>query len=71
MTLEEFNALPEIGSIGYREEIRDGRVVRIPVVHRDGAMFQKDDDPLSIVDAEGRWWMIGWLDGVRCKRRLL
>ena len=54
MTLEEFNALPEIGSIGYREEIRDGRVVRIPVVHRDGAMFQKDDDPLSIVDAEGR-----------------
>ena len=70
MTLEELAALPELGGIGSREEIMNGKVVRVPYTLPTGALFQKEDDPLSIVDAEGRRWMVGWMNGVRYKCRM-
>ena len=71
MTLEELAALPDatIG-FGQRIEVRDDRKVVIPVMEGIvGPMWHNDDDPMFIEDEKGRCWSVGWIDGVRYKRR--
>ena len=34
------------------------------------ALFSKADDPLDVVGADGRRYMVGWASGVRYKRAL-
>jgi len=70
MTHEELDALPETGGFGYREEIRDGIKTRIPVMNPAFALWQKPDEPVSVLDSEGRRWMIGWANGIKYKRRM-
>lgn len=72
MTPDELDALPDatIG-FGQRIEERDGQRVVIPFVVEgpQGAMWHGPDDPILIADEKGRVWSVGWIDGVRYKRR--
>lgn len=69
MTQEELDALPDVTErFGYREEIIDGQKVRIPFLENPSCVLQvKDDDPMWVEDARGRW-MIGYRDGEKVKR---
>jgi hypothetical protein len=42
-------------------------LIALPVTDREVALFQRDDDGV-FCDAEGQWWLTGWLDGVRVRR---
>jgi hypothetical protein len=33
-------------------------------------LWQDDDGPTSVIDAQGRAWMIGLYQGMLCKRRV-
>lgn len=70
MTQEELEALPIDGEFGYREELRDGKRVLIPVLHTVGALWTEEDEPCMVVDAYGERWRIGWANGVRYRQRL-
>lgn len=72
MTQAELDALPEDGTFSVREELRDGKVVRIPVLNTVGALWHGgDDEPVSVVDSHGQRWMVGYSpDGTRYKRRM-
>lgn len=69
MTQEELNALPDVtDTIGQREHIVDGQRFVVPVQQRPAcALFHGPDDGL-VMDAAGKWWMTGWLEGRRVKR---
>jgi hypothetical protein len=70
MTQDELDALPEDGLFGEREEIRDGKIVRIPVLETVGALYQGENDIMLIEDRHGRFWTTGWAGGVLYKRRM-
>lgn len=44
---------------------------QIQETNENVALWQEEDDPTSVVDEDGQPWMVGWLNGVRVKRRLL
>jgi len=72
MTHDELHALPDVTPrMGYAEEVRDGRRVRIPVMSHGhaGALWQEPDDPI-VVDADGTRWMVGRLNGERVRREM-
>lgn len=72
MTQDELDALPETGVWGAREEVRDGKTVRVPVLDDVGPLWHGDGDDaiISVTDLDGQNWLIGWAaDGKRYKRR--
>lgn len=74
MTQAELDALPDATPrFGCREEMRDGKLIRIPVMEPGpcpGAFWREDGDPVSVVDVYGQGWMLGrGPDGVLYKRR--
>lgn len=68
----ELMALPDVTpTIGYTETIApDGRKVLIPTMASTsvGAIYQSAEDG-SFIDRNGDCWMVGWLAGVRVRRR--
>jgi hypothetical protein len=72
MTQAELDALPEDGTMSVRDEMRDGRMVRVPYLNSVGALFHPDnpDEPISVTDASGQRWLLGYANGVRYKRKL-
>ncbi len=70
MTVAEAEALPEWPTaVGFREEIRDGRRVHIPVAPNLVAFFMAPDDLFLFEDSQGRFWRTGQYEGVRYKIR--
>lgn len=65
MTQAELDALPECG--GFDAVERDGKI--IPVPRPNFAFWVGDDETFSVIDNQGRNWMIGWANGKRWKRR--
>lgn len=63
MTQEELDAIPSMGGIGYREETRDGKKVRIPYAEKSFALF----DPVFVTGNDGRCWMVGTYKGIKYK----
>lgn len=68
MTQDELDALPECGGIGIREEVIDGRTIKIPFVRESFALYHAPDDPVIVVDRNGTAWSVGWANGVKYKR---
>lgn len=33
----------------------------------NGPLYQGEDDIIQVRDSQGRYWMIGWANGVLCK----
>lgn len=62
----ELDALPEIGGFGYRDEVRDGKPVRIPVLRPTFALF----DPVVVTDNRGERWMVGTANGKTWKSKM-
>ena len=72
LTIAAFEALPDVSTAyGRRRVAVEGRMVSIPVmVEAPGALFQRDDDDGMFMDPrDGSTWMVGWVDGVRVRRR--
>lgn len=70
MTTVELDALPEDGTFSHEIRVIDGREVSVPVYHSVGALWASEGEPISVLDANGQPWMVGWANGVRYKRRL-
>lgn len=70
MTQAELDAIPEDGTFSFREEIRDGRRVRIPVLNCVGVLWTEDDEPCMVRDDAGDYWRVGWFNGTQYKRRM-
>lgn len=71
MTQAELDALPEMGLFGQREEMRDGKLVRVPFLQGPiGVLWTADDEPCMVTDVHGERWRVGWINGVRYKRRM-
>jgi hypothetical protein len=70
MTQAELEALPIDGDFGQREEIRDGRIVRIAVRQTVGVLWSAEDEPTTVTDIYGQRWRVGWHEGVRYRQRL-
>lgn len=70
MTQQELDALPEDGTFGSRDEMRDGKLIRIPVLFTVGALWSAPDEPEMVRDNTGDYWRVGWAKGVRYKRRM-
>ncbi len=68
MTNEELDALPEIGGIGQKEVIIDGRHVNIPILH--GMAIYQGSDEWYVTDTQGQHWMVGYIEGHRVKRKM-
>lgn len=66
MTQDELDALPIMGGIDERIEVRDGRKVVIPVMRKAFALF----DPTVYTDANGARWMVGTHEGVMYRREM-
>ena len=66
MTNEELDSIPEMGGFGCREEIRDGKRVRIPVAALAFALF----DPVQYLDRHGHRWLVGTYRSQTYKSRL-
>jgi len=56
ITQEVLDALPETGGLGRH----------VPAL----ALFSKDHDPVDVMGADGRRYMVGWAGGVRYKMAL-
>jgi hypothetical protein len=71
MTQDELNALRDVSpSFGAIERVIDGRKVIIPTLSDPvSALFQKPEDGV-VMDANGQWWMTGWLHGEHVRRRV-
>ena len=72
LTIAAFEALPDVSTAyGRRRVAVEGRMVSIPVmIEAPGALFQRDDDDGMFMDPRDRsTWMVGWVDGVRVRRR--
>jgi hypothetical protein len=70
ITQAELDALPEDGRFGEREEVIDGKRVRVPVLETVGVLWTPDDEPCMVRDIHGDYWTLGWANGVRYKRRM-
>ncbi len=65
MTHDELMVIPEWPTqFGYREIERDGLKVRVPVAPMRVAMF----DPAEYLDAQGRGWLVGKVNGVQYRQ---
>lgn len=71
LTIAAFEALPDVSTAyGRRRVAVEGRMVSIPVmIEAPGALFQRDDDGMFMDPRDGSTWMVGWVDGVRVRRR--
>jgi hypothetical protein len=69
ITQAELDALPESGSIGLRDEIRDGVKMRVPFFVNVGALWEDEGDGV-VTDVQGQRWRVGRLNGVRVKQRI-
>lgn len=70
MTDQELEALPDASpQLGYIEKLINGKKVRIPtLVAAPVALYQREDDGV-VMDANGIWWVTGWLNGVHVRRK--
>lgn len=71
LTIAAFEALPDVSTPwGRRQVAVEGRMVSIPVmIEAPAALFQRDDDGMFMDPRDGSTWMVGWVDGVRVRRR--
>lgn len=71
LSITAFDALPDVSTEwGRRQVAVDGRMVSIPVmIEAPAALFQRDDDGMFMDPRDGSTWMVGWVDGVRVRRR--
>jgi hypothetical protein len=69
-TQADLDALPETGGdFGQKEIVLDGHRVVVPIPNEGYLLYTRPDEVNSVIDSEGRRWMIGWWDGVRYKRK--
>lgn len=59
VTQAELEALPIDGEFSYREEIHDGKRVRIPVLQTVGALWSEAHEPSYVTDIHGQRWRVG------------
>ena len=71
MSIAAFNALPDVTpSMGQELRNINGKLVNVPVmIQPAGALLQRDDDGMFMDPRDGSTWMVGWVDGVRVRRR--
>jgi len=71
MTPAELQTLPDVTpQFGSVEQILDGRRVIVPILSGGAAvLFQKEDDGV-FEDAAGVYWLTGWADGRRVRRKV-
>lgn len=71
LTIAAFEALPDVSTAWGRGSVAvDGRMVSIPVlIEAPAALLQRDDDGMFMDPRDGSTWMVGWVDGVRVRRR--
>lgn len=71
MTHDDLFALPDATPMFTSiEESIGGRTVIVPVAPPVKAMFTGDPADGIYVDAFGQRWLVGTIDGVRCRQRL-
>lgn len=71
MTQDELDALPEINLGGFRSQLRiiDGQEVIVSIAEPMVVLFNKEHDPLDILDRHGIRYIVGWHNGVRYKSK--
>lgn len=71
MSIAEFEALPDISTTSGRRQVAvEGRMVSIPaMIEAPAALLQRDGDGMFMDPRDGSTWMVGWVDGVRVRRR--
>ena len=71
LSISEFEALPDVSTaFGRRQVSVEGRMVSIPVmIEAPAALFQRPEDGMFMDPRDGSTWMVGWVDGVRVRRR--
>ena len=71
LSIEAFDALPDVTPQWGRKRIQvDGREVDVPtMIEPAAALMITDRDGMFVDPRDGSAWMVGWVDGVRVRRR--
>jgi len=71
LSISAFDKLPDVSTAwGRRQVAVEGRMVSIPVmIEAPAALLQRDGDGMFMDPRDGSTWMVGWVDGVRVRRR--
>jgi len=71
LSIAEFEALPDVTPAWGRKRIQvDGRQVDVPTMIEPGAaLMTTERDGMFMDPRDGSAWMVGWVDGVRVRRR--